>query len=203
MDFDGEIKAFLDEKVAAYNTSDFIENDPVCIPHRYHLKEDIEIAGFLAATISWGNRKSIVKNGCFMLELLGESPYDFVMSHTRRQLQSLDQFVHRTFNGTDYQCFIQSLKHLYQVHGGLEAVFNRYAEADSLQKAIHRFKQLFFEKSTSERSKKHISDPLGWIWESGRPFIRHNFLVRWTFIPEMLHENLGSSKENKMMLVPC
>jgi hypothetical protein len=108
---DTDLKAFLEEKVAVYNTFDFIENDPVCIPHRYHLKEDIEIAGFLAATISWGNRKTIVRNAIRMLDLLGESPYDFVMSCNTMQLQSLDDFVHRTFNGEDYKCFIASLKH--------------------------------------------------------------------------------------------
>ena len=96
MKIDADLKSFLDEKVAAYNTFDFIVNDPVCIPHRYHLKEDIEIAGFLAATISWGNRKTIVRNATHMLDLLGESPFDFVMSHDEHQLHLLDHFVHRT-----------------------------------------------------------------------------------------------------------
>jgi uncharacterized protein (TIGR02757 family) len=171
---DTDLKAFLEEKVAVYNTFDFIENDPVCIPHRYHLKEDIEIAGFLAATISWGNRKTIVRNAIRMLDLLGESPYDFVMSCNTMQLQSLDDFVHRTFNGEDYKCFIASLKHIYTLHGGLEAVFNKYAEPRSLQFAIHRFKQLFFEKSTAERSKKHVSDPM-----AGSSAKRINMYLRW------------------------
>ena len=148
MNIDADLKSFLDEKVIAYNTFDFIENDPVSIPHRYHLKEDIEIAGFLAATISWGNRKTIVKNATHMLDLLGESPFDFVMSHDEHQLHSLDHFVHRTFNSIDYKCFIQSLKHIYTEHGGLEAIFSKYAEPQSLQFAIHQFKQLFFEKSS-------------------------------------------------------
>jgi hypothetical protein len=85
---DNEIKAYLDEKVLLYNNPNFIESDPISIPHRYDVKEDIEIAGFLAATISWGNRKSIVKNGHRMLDLLGDSPYDFVISHNAGQLKS-------------------------------------------------------------------------------------------------------------------
>ena len=174
MKIDADLKSFLDEKVAAYNTFDFIENDPVCIPHRYHLKEDIEIAGFLAATISWGNRKTIVRNATHMLDLLGESPFDFVMSHDADQLQQLNHFVHRTFNSIDYKCFIQSLKHIYTEYGGLEAIFSKYAEPHSLQFAIHQFKQLFFEKSTSERSKKHVSDPM-----AGSSAKRLNMFMTW------------------------
>lgn len=198
MDIDVELKTFLDEKVVAYNTFDFIENDPVCIPHRYHLKEDIEIAGFLAATISWGNRKTIVKNGGLMLDLLGESPYDFVMSHNKRQLQQLDHFVHRTFNGTDYKCFIQSLKHIYTEHGGLEAIFSKYAEPQSLQFAIHQFKQLFFEKSTAERSKKHVSDPM-----AGSSAKRLNMYLRWMVRNDKNGVDLGIWKSLSPSQLSC
>ena len=94
-----ELKTFLDAKVNEFNTKNFIELDPISIPHRYSLKEDVEIASFLASSIAWGNRKMITKNGHRMMDLLGDSPYDFVMSHQGYQLERLEGFVHRTFNG--------------------------------------------------------------------------------------------------------
>ena len=84
-----ELKEFLDEKVELYNNPNFIESDPIQIPHSYSLKEDIEIAGFLAATIAWGNRKMIITNAKKMVDLMGNSPYDFVMNHSNSQLKSL------------------------------------------------------------------------------------------------------------------
>ena len=95
----GELKAFLDEKAFQYNQPKFLEEDPIQIPHRYTTKEDIEISGFLTAIISWGNRKMIVKNASRMMELLGNSPYDFIINHTDKDLHDLQYFVHRTFNG--------------------------------------------------------------------------------------------------------
>ena len=74
-----QLLEFLDDRVKQYNTTDFIEKDPIRIPHMYSTKEDIEISGFLAATISWGNRTSIVKSAERMMKLMGNSPYDFVM----------------------------------------------------------------------------------------------------------------------------
>ena len=118
-----ELKAFLDEKVVLYNNQNFIETDPVQIPHLFTQKEDIEIAGFLAATIAWGNRKTIINNARRMMYLMGNSPYDFVMSHNNAQLERLESFVHRTFNGVDFVTFIKSLKNIYAKHNGLEAVF--------------------------------------------------------------------------------
>jgi len=131
-----ELKDFLEEKVFLYNNSKFIESDPIQIPHTFSKKEDIEIAGFLTATIAWGNRKSIINNANRMMSLLEEAPHDFVLNHSTQDLERLKPFVHRTFNGDDFIQFIKSLKHMYTKHNGLEAVFNKHAEKASLQIAI-------------------------------------------------------------------
>lgn len=171
---DNELKDFLEEKVAQYNTFDFIESDPVQIPHLYTQKEDIEIAGFLSATIAWGNRKMIIKNAHKMMDLMGNSPYDFVVSHRDSQLEVLDSFVHRTFNGQDFRAFIKGLQHVYTKHDGLESVFTKHQEDDSLQKSIHEFKKIFFEVNQLQRSQKHISDPY-----NNSAAKRINMYLRW------------------------
>lgn len=155
-----ELKSFLDEKVNLYNNPKFIESDPIQIPHQFSKKEDIEIAGFLTATIAWGNRKSIIKNTNRMIELLDHSPFQFITQHQDSDLDALKPFVHRTFNGDDFIQFIKSLQHIYNNYSGLEAVFAKHATPKSLQQSIHEFKTLFFEIPHLERSKKHVSDPL-------------------------------------------
>src|SRR5690606_978372 len=169
-----ELKEFLDHKVVQYSTSDFIASDPVSIPHNFSEKEDIEIAGFLTAIISWGNRKSILKNAGTMMELLDNSPYDFVMNHSSEDLNSLRQFVHRTFNGTDLVYFITSLQNIYRHQGGLEALFTENAEPLSLQTAIHEFKKVFFELPHEIRTEKHVSDPM-----KNSAAKRINMFLRW------------------------
>ena len=103
----------MDAKVVQYNTPDFIGSDPLQIPHRYSLKEDIEISGFLTATIAWGNRKSIINNAKRLMRMMDDAPYQFVMQHQPKDLEPLNSFVHRTFNGLDCIQFIESLKHIY------------------------------------------------------------------------------------------
>ena len=169
-----ELKDFLDEKVNLYNNPQFIETDPIQIPHQFSIKEDIEIAGFLAATIAWGNRKMIIKNGQKMMDLLGQSPYDFVLNHDISHLEKLQPFVHRTFNGLDMITFIKGLQHIYKNHGGLENVFSTHQEEESLQKSITAFKFLFFEIDHEQRTQKHISDPLN---QSAAK--RINMFLRW------------------------
>lgn len=155
-----DLKDFLDQKVMEYNTTQFIEPDPISVPHRYSLKEDQEIAGFLAASIAWGNRKMITKNGHKMLDLMGDSPFDFVCNHSENQLERLESFVHRTFNGQDFCYFIKALKHIYENHKGLEGIFIQHQTADSLQPAIHELNRLFFEIEHPARTRKHVADPL-------------------------------------------
>lgn len=169
-----ELKSFLDEKVELYNNPNFIESDPIQIPHLFSQKEDIEIAGFMSATIAWGNRKMIIKNAHKMMDLMGNSPYDFVMSHNEKDLERFESFVHRTFNGQDFVSFIEGLQHIYKNHDGLEAVFAKHQESNSMQKSISEFKKVFFEIPHQNRAQKHISDPM-----NGSAAKRLNMMLRW------------------------
>ena len=169
-----ELKEFLDAKVIEYNHPQFIESDPIQIPHTFTKKEDIEISGFLTATIAWGNRKSIINNAKRLMQVLANAPYDFILNHQETDLETLETFVHRTFNGYDCMQFMKSLQNIYKNHNGLEAVFAKYGEETSLQKSIHEFKKIFFEIDHLPRTQKHVSDPL-----KNSAAKRINMFLRW------------------------
>lgn len=168
------LKEFLDEKVHCYHNPDFIASDPIQIPHLFSCKEDIEIAGFLTAIISWGNRIMIIRNATKMMELFDNSPYDFIRNHQEKDLKNLEGFVHRTFNSKDLQQFIRSLQHIYLHCGGLEKSLAITDHTDTYQTAIHRFKKHFFEIPHLPRTEKHISDPL-----KNSAAKRINMFLRW------------------------
>lgn len=195
-----ELKSFLDEKVIQYNTLDFIESDPVQIPHLFSQKEDIEIAGFLTATIAWGNRKMIIKNAHKMMDLMGNSPYDFVMSHTERNLEPLESFVHRTFNGQDFKIFIKGLQYVYKNHDGLETVFSKNSadKTINLQNNITEFKKVFFEIPHQYRTQKHISDPL-----NNSAAKRINMYLRWMVRQDNKGVDLGIWKKISPSILSC
>ena len=169
-----ELKEFLDEKVILYNNTSFIESDPIQIPHQFSLKEDIEIAGFLVATIAWGNRKSIINNGKRLIDIMGNSPFDFVMNYSEKETERLSGFVHRTFNDIDLAYFMKALQHIYLNLDGLEKVFADSSDEHSMQPAIHKFKQIFFSLPHEPRTEKHVSDPL-----KNSAAKRINMFLRW------------------------
>ncbi|MFD2541601.1 TIGR02757 family protein [Lacinutrix gracilariae] len=193
-----ELKEFLDNKVIQYNTLEFIDSDPISIPHKYSLKEDIEIAGFLAATIAWGNRKSIIKNANKMMDLMGNSPYDFIMNHNNNDLEKFEGFVHRTFNSVDFGYFIKSLKNIYVHHNGLENVFSQNVANNSLQGAISAFKKVFFEIEHPVRTTKHVSDPL-----KGSAAKRINMYLRWMVRKDNANVDFGIWESLSPSLLSC
>lgn len=193
-----ELKSFLDEKVEQYNTPEFIESDPIQIPHLFTSKEDIEIAGFLVATIAWGNRKMIIKNAHQMMELLGNSPYDFVLNHKEHHLEQLEGFVHRTFNSIDFIYFIKALQHIYTNHSGLESIFNTYATSYSLQPAIHELKKIFFEIPHPSRTTKHVSDPF-----KGSAAKKINMWLRWLIRDDNAGVDFGLWKDIPTSILSC
>ena len=157
-----ELRDFLNEKYDQYNRFNFIETDPISIPHQFTQKEDIEIAGFLAATIAWGQRVTIINNANKMMKLMGNSPFDFVMSAKQKDFARFDSFVHRTFNGVDAVFFMKSLQNIYKNHNGLEGAFaptlSNPIPEQALQ-AISKFRNLFFSIDYPSRTKKHVSNP--------------------------------------------
>ncbi len=169
-----EIKNFLDEKVTEYNNPKFILSDPIQIPHQFSLKEDIEISAFLTATIAWGKRKMIINNSNKIMNYMGNSPFDFIMSHDKNQLDRIEGSIHRTFNSIDFKFFIKSLRNIYKNHNGLEGIFEKHVQENTLQPTIHQFKKVFFEIDYPIRTQKHISDPL-----KNSAAKRINMFLRW------------------------
>lgn len=178
-----ELHAFLEEKFDQYNRSSFIETDPISIPHQFSKKQDIEISGFLAATIAWGQRVTIINNANKLMKLMDNSPHNFVIYHSAQELKRLATFVHRTFNGEDCVYFIQALKNIYLNHGGLEGSLSPglspngergRSSGDEVRYAISNFKKIFFELKHPSRTMKHVSDP-----GMGSSAKRINMFLRW------------------------
>ncbi|MCK5691597.1 MAG: TIGR02757 family protein [Bacteroidales bacterium] len=193
-----ELRDFLNEKALQYNHPDFIELDPIQIPHLYRDKEDIEIAGFLTATIAWGNRVSIIKSAHKMMDLMGNSPYDFILNHREKHLEKFDGFVHRTFSSTDFLYFIYALKYLYQKKEGLEGVFAKHQSATSLQGAIHHLKKEFFSLPHPARTLKHLPDPL-----KGSAAKRINMFLRWMVRNDHAGVDFGLWKSISPSILSC
>jgi uncharacterized protein (TIGR02757 family) len=193
-----DLKEFLDEKVILYNNPKFIESDPIQIPHLFTKKEDIEIAAFLTATISWGNRTMIIKNALKMMELFDNAPHDFVLNHQERDLKSLEGFVHRTFNAIDLQQFIKSLQHIYKRHQGLENVLSIKDTSTTYKDAIHYLKQVFFEVAHQQRTQKHISDPL-----KNSAAKRINMFLRWMVRSDTAGVDFGIWKTHSTANLSC
>jgi uncharacterized protein (TIGR02757 family) len=193
-----ELKEFLEEQVDKYNRIDFIESDPISIPHQYTKKEDIEISGFLTATISWGNRTLILRNAKRMMEMMDNSPYEFVVNYRDRDLEKITHVIHRTFNSIDFIYFLRALKNIYKVHHGLESIFNKYQTSDSLQPAIHRLREIFFELPHENRTKKHSADPL-----AGSSAKRLNMYLRWMIRKDNRGVDFGLWKSISPSILSC
>lgn len=164
-----ELREYLDFKAEQYNTRDFIESDPIQLPHLFTKKEDIEIVAFLVSTIAWGQRGTIIKNGERLIEIMENDPHEFILNYTPRKLT----FVHRTFNSTDLDFFFRSLRNIYET-GGLEEAFSLHPEIEGVKGRIIQFRERFLETEHEQRSVKHLSNP-----QKGSAAKRINMYLRW------------------------
>jgi uncharacterized protein (TIGR02757 family) len=162
------------------------------------LKEDIEIAGFLAASIAWGNRPTIIKNAFRLMTMMGNAPFSFVMDCSDDQLESLNGFVHRTFNSTDAKFFVSALRNIYLNHNGLEGIFSAYASKTSVFPAIEALNQIFFTLPHQARTMKHIANPA-----RGSAAKRINMFLRWMVRNDSKGVDFGLWKSISPQILSC
>jgi len=156
------LKTFLDQKYEQYNQPGFIEHDPVSIPHAYSKKQDIEITGFWAAVLAWGQRVTIINKCKELFAMMDDAPHDFILNHSEDDLKVFERFKHRTFNATDTLYFIEFLKQFYQEHESLEEAFFQHRDpaATTVETGLKGFHDLFFElPDAPQRTRKHIATP--------------------------------------------
>ncbi|MGB5005314.1 MAG: DUF2400 domain-containing protein, partial [Ferruginibacter sp.] len=172
-----ELTRFLNSKVDLYNQPAFIKNDPICIPHRFARKPDIEIAGFFTAIFSWGNRATIINKSTELLQLMDNDPHAFCLHHTDQDLKKLLSFKHRTYNATDLLYFISFFKMHYTKHGSLETAFTQWMDKkdETVENGLNGFYHYFFSlPHIPERTRKHIASP-----EKNSSCKRLNMFLRW------------------------
>ncbi len=169
------LKELLDSRVEKYNHPGFIITDPVSIPHRFSNKNDIEIAGFLTALISWGNRKAILKSASQLIDLMGNEPGSFIFNASENEFKTLGRFVYRTFNGDDLLFLVFALRNLYRTMGGLEKVaIEYYRKNNQIKDVIVGLRKELLETDHLLRSEKHLANPL-----KGSAAKRINMFLRW------------------------
>jgi len=190
----------LERKYEEYNSSSFIETDPISIPHRFSKKQDIEIAAFFSATIAWGNRKSIITSANKLMNLMDNAPHDFVLHHRDDDLKKLLDFKHRTFNATDTLYFVEFLKQHYLKHESLEDAFLKSEIKDSQAETLSGFHSYFFSLEDSpHRTRKHVATPI-----RGSTCKRMNMFLRWMVRKDKSGVDFGIWKKIKpsQLLIP-
>lgn len=197
------IKDFLDQKVALYNRPNFIELDPISIPHRFEKKQDIEIAGFFAAILAWGQRKTILNKCSELLARMDDVPHDFLVNHSEGDLKAVLGFKHRTFNEVDALYFIHFLSWFYRHQDSLESAFliGQTGAVDSMESMLIQFQRHFFSLDDApSRTKKHISSPA-----TRSACKRINMYLRWMVRKDEQGVDFGIWKQISpaQLICPC
>lgn len=196
------IKALLNDRVAKYNQPAFISNDPVSIPHRFTKKQDIEISGFFAAILAWGQRKTIINNSLKLMNLMDNAPYDFILHHQEQDLKRFLGFKHRTFNDTDLLYLLYFFRQYYQQHASLELAFTGEQNQLKTQKErLEHFHNLVFSlPDAPQRTRKHIATPA-----RKSACKRLNMYLRWMVRKDNAGVDFGlwSTMPMRDLICPC
>lgn len=196
-----DLARFMNKQYLIYNQPGFIQDDPICIPHLFSNKQDIEIMGFFASIFAWGQRATIINKCKNLIERFDQAPYDFIINHSEDDLKKLLQFKHRTFNDTDLLYFVSFLKYWYKQHESLESAFTQQmTKRDvTIENGLNGFRELFFSmKDVPHRTFKHIASP-----QQQSACKRINMYLRWMVRSDNKGVDFGIWKNIKSSQLIC
>lgn len=195
------VKALLDRLVDYFNCVEFIETDPISIPHLFAGKQDREIMGFWAATLAWGQRATIIKNARRLAELMDFAPHDFMLHHGEKDRERFQSFKHRTFQATDTRWFLEFFQQYYRQNDSLETAFTRHLNPSdpTVENALIGFHRDFFPSHAPQRTRKHVATP-----ERGSTCKRINMFLRWMVRKDAAGVDFGiwENIQSRQLLIP-
>lgn len=170
-----QILSLLNNKVLEYNRPNFIDSDPISIPHKFDKQKDIEISAYLTSIISWGRRPAILKSANRLMDIMDHEPYNFIMNAGQVELKQLQGFVYRTFNSDDLLFIIEAMKNLYSNYTSMEELANKsFTKNNDIKDVIIDIRKELLKTDHLKRSEKHLANP-----ESGSAAKRTNMFLRW------------------------
>ena len=172
-----DLKSYLDSCVEKFNTPDFIEKDPISIPHQFSKLQDIEIIGFWVAMLAWGQRVTIINKANELIQLMDGAPYDFILNHNEKDRKAFLSFKHRTFQATDTLYFLEFFQTFYKKNKSLEEAFTMHLSPkdENIEAALKGFHEQFFAlPDAPHRTRKHVSTPI-----RNSSCKRLNMFLRW------------------------
>jgi uncharacterized protein (TIGR02757 family) len=157
-----KLQTYLDACVETHNRPNFIENDPILIPHQFSKLQDVEIMAFWTSMLAWGQRKTIINKATELIEMMDGAPHDFMVNHEEKDRSRFEIFKHRTFQPIDCLYFIEFFQNYYRKNDSLETAFSQFIKPSDtdIGNGIRGFHDLFFSlENAPHRTRKHVATP--------------------------------------------
>lgn len=173
-----ELKTLLRKLAAEYETKDFINDDPVRFVHAYADKQDMEIVGFIASWLAYGNRKVIVSTIQALINemnyLSSGSPFVFIVERRWEQMEHLkDVTLYRFYKWGDFYDLCERLYDIYQNFTTMEqAVCKQYDEIknpDWVQAVLNLFPGVKGVPKDTKSACKRVCMFMRWMVRRCRP----------------------------------
>lgn len=200
------LKNVLDKLYAKYNHRRLIKPDPLQFVYQYSSREDMEIAGFLAASLAYGRVQQIQRNLIYLFGLMGKSPFQFVLSFNKEKRKNLKSFKHRFTTGSNISDLLELLQGILWEFGSIKEFFVQgYNSSDkNIIPALSKFSDSLLDIHASYRNG-YVNRGLKYLLASpsrGSACKRLNLFMRWMVRSDEVDTGLWKVIDKAKLIVP-
>ena len=190
-------KQELDSLVKKYETKDFIKDDPIQFPHRFCIKQDIELASFIASLFAYGNRKMFITK---LNDLFNRADNDITNYIKNGDFSNLKGIEYRFSKEDDIIEIFKILHTLYTESKGLEELFSyswEKAEYSLFFQTIIDYFYFRVSKNAGHGFYHMIPNPA-----NGGAMKRMNMFLRWMIRKSDVDFGIWNFMQPKDLLIP-
>ena len=117
-------KERLEALYSAYNRRCYVHPDPLEFLYDFHDPLDIEVVGFIASSLAYGNVRQILRSVSLVLSKMDSSPSGFLLnSPFDRIADAFSDFKHRFTTGEELARLLWGVRRVIEKHGSLQKCF--------------------------------------------------------------------------------
>ena len=118
-------KERLEALYFAYNRRCYVHPDPLEFLYDFRDPLDVEIVGFIASSLAYGNVKQILRSVSLVLTRMGPCPSAFLLnSPFNRIAETFTDLKHRFTTGQDLARLLWGVRRVIERHGSLQKCFS-------------------------------------------------------------------------------
>jgi uncharacterized protein (TIGR02757 family) len=204
------LRPLLERHYRDFDAPAHLVRDPLGFLHRYARRDDVEVVGFVAASLAFGRVRSFAHVLDVVFDALGEHPADALRSGDVAVFEAATRVGYRWLQPADLKALLGALSIALTKHGSLEALFAADDDGGedtwtALGAMLTKLRGWATERHEAPEERSRALAFLFPSTDAAAACKRQHLFLRWMVRPDVegADRGLWTQVDRRRLVMPC